>query len=38
MKDLLVFAFDTAYLEIMKIMKELFIKFYDDTKTFIEKI
>ena len=38
LKRLLVFAFDTSYSEIMKIVRSLFLKFTDDTKTFITKL
>ena len=38
LKKLLIFAFDTSYNEIMKIVKELFVKFFEDTKIFITKL
>lgn len=38
LKKLLIFAFDTSYNEIMKIVKELFVKFFEDTKVFITKL
>lgn len=38
LKRLLVFAFDNSYTEIMKIIKGLFLRYYDDMKMFIDKI
>ena len=38
LKRLLIFAFDIGYTEIMKIVKELFLRFFNDTTVFISKL
>jgi hypothetical protein len=38
LKDLCTFSFDYGYVQIIKIIKELFSKYYEDTKTFIDQI
>jgi len=38
LKELLLFAFDSGYFELIKIIKTMLAKFYEEMKTFIENI
>lgn len=38
LKELLIFAFDAGFIELTKIFKEMFNKYFEETKSFIENI